>query len=137
MSNKESGIEGEPTEVPFSRLWPVMIAKIRRPQDFLPVHNVRYTDVRDENGVILYVDRYMSMNGSEEQIHEFIYEDEKGGAIRFVRQDTGDVVINAYHFDRKTIEYWLEDKEGRRIPWETPPGAVLNSIRATYQKAAE
>jgi len=68
MSTCGFGVEGEPTEVPFSKLWPVMVAKIRRPQDFLPVHNVRYTDVKDENGNVLYVDRYMTRNGREEEV---------------------------------------------------------------------
>jgi len=115
-----------------------MVHKIKNPGDFFTfVEKVVSEDRVDSNGVS-YV--YREMTSAHGTVVEDIYTFKDKGRIEFRVHKEDRVVVNQFVFDKKVIEYVLEDKQGNRLGWIKSPGArdgALQAIIKTYELAAK
>jgi hypothetical protein len=112
------------------RVWEAMVDKIYNTEKYLPVTNVKTTDIIPGQHV------YREMAYGEQQLNENIYYDKSRYEIRFVVVDEDSVHINIYYPDTGLLEYWQENKKGERIPWHVPKAGVLKAMEMT-KKVAE
>ena len=115
---------------PFDRIWSVMVDKIYHTSNYLPVTNVKTQD-RAPNHVF----RDMVFNG-EVFLHD-IYLDKDKGEIRFEVVDKDEVQVNKFSKNTNEIEYYLENKKRKRIPWNIPKETVLKAMAITKERTEQ
>ena len=118
-----------PIKAPNERVWAVMVDKVYNTAKYLPVTNVKTTDIVPGK----HVYREMSIFGK--QMNENIYLDEAHYQIKFDVVDVDEVHVNAYYPDTGLLEYWQENGKGERIPWNVPKGGALSAMEKTKEYA--
>merc|ERR1719228_2394739 len=118
----------------LKEIWNQMVIKIKHPNLYLPVDNVKTVD---HEGC---VGRSMEGKIIEENIYSTVFDGEVG-EIRFVVLERGvesDVeIINVLLKDPVRIEYYQRNKNTKeRIFWHAPKEACLHSINKTIENAA-
>jgi hypothetical protein len=118
-----------PIKAPHERVWAVMVDKVYNTEKYLPVTNVKTTDIIPGK----HVYREMLLNGRPK--NENIYLDESHYEIRFDVVDEDSIHVNKYYPDTGILEYWQENGKGQRIPWNVPKTIVLEAMKKTKEAA--
>jgi hypothetical protein len=118
-----------PIRAPRERVWAAMVDKIYHTEKYLPVTDVKATDIKP--GYHAY--REMRLQG--ETLIENIYFDESRCEIRATFMDNDEIHFNVYNPDTGILEYWQENTKGERIPWRVSKAIVLKAMEATKHAA--
>jgi len=135
------GVSSAPIEnCDADKLWKAMLVKIKQPNLFIPVVNVKITDCEG------FVKRSMEFAGdgpvAGTVVEENIYTDVKSGEIRSVRLDkdgkeTDMEIINVLHKDPVRIEYFQRSRSTKeRVPFKAPKAGGLATIAKTIEMAS-
>lgn len=128
----DMGVKCEmPVTVPPEEIWAAMIQKVYQPEKFLPVTNVKITDVIPGR----HAQREMVLMGHT--IREEIYLHESCYKIRGVALDEDSVHINEYSPDTGILEYYQENGKGERTSWKVPKAFALMAMEKTKDLAQE
>jgi len=124
----------------IKEIWNQMIIKIKHPELYLPVKNVKS---EDRDGFVYRTMEFAAdgpMKGT--LFEENIYEEFDGevGVIRFVTLKDGVVtdmeIVNELLKGPARIEYYQRNyKTGERIYWKAPAAPVMGSINKTIENA--
>jgi len=139
------GVKGNPIRgVSIDAVWVKMVLKIKHPEFFLPVKNVKTQDFGS------YVRREMVFAGKGHPLEGHVYKehiydtfDGRTGEIRFVivndeDEETDLEHVNVLNKDPATIEYFQRKRStGERVYWNAPRSAVEDAINKTVQMAGE
>jgi len=139
------GVTGAPIQgVGIDAVWEKMVLKIKHPELYLPVTNVKTQDFGS------YVKREMVFAGKGHPLEGHVYKehiydtfDGQTGEIRFVIVDDQDQEtdlehVNALNKEPATIEYYQRKRStGERVYWAAPRGAVKDAVAKTVTMAGE
>ena len=122
----------------LAKIWKHMVVKIKQPNLFLPVTNVKTEDCDG------YVKRSMELKTNGDVLKENIYSEFDGetGEIRFVvlkdGKETDNEIINALYKDPPRIEYFQRSiSSGERVHFGVPKHLVLEAISKTIEFARQ
>jgi hypothetical protein len=118
-----------PIKVPRKQIWAAMVDKMYNTENYLPVTNVKITDIVPGRHA------YREMIFYGELLKENIYFNETLYEIRAALVDEDKIHINIYHPDTGILEYWQENSKGKRISWDAPKADVLQAMQKTKEKA--
>ena len=118
-----------PIKAAPERVWAAMVDKVYNTSKYLPVTDVKTTDIIPGQHV------YREMRLNEKSMNENIYLDAEHYIIRFEVVDHDAVHVNAYDRETGLLEYYQENKKGERIPWNAPKKLVLAAMDKTKEIA--
>jgi hypothetical protein len=120
-----------PVTAPPEKVWAAMVLKIYEPEKFLPVTNVKVTEVIPGR----HVQREMVLVGRT--IREEIYLDESCYKIRGFAAGEDSAGINVYDPNTGILNYYKENVKGERIPWEIPKVFATMAMEKTKELVQE
>lgn len=118
-----------PIKAPVERVWAAMVDKVYNTSKYLPVTDVKTTDIVTGKHV------YREMRLGDKALNENIFLDAEHFIIRFHVVDKDEIHVNAYDRDTGLLEYWQENSKGERIPWNAPKKLVLVAMEKTKEVA--
>ena len=120
-----------PIKASTERVWAAMVDKMYNTEKYLPVTNVKTTDIVPGRHAL----REMLLGG--EPLNENIYFDEAKHDIRSAVIGKDEIHVNKYYPDTGILEYWQENAKGDRIPWSVPKAIVLKAMEKTREVAEQ
>ena len=129
--------------LPNEKIWTILLRKIQRPQDYLPVFDVITKPTEDGNGTYREMSiEVQTKDGVEtKRIVENIYAYESSYEVQFVVLSNDSIHINKIITSpegKRTLEFYLRLKDSEeRVPWNAPRDIALKGINAVLQKARE
>jgi hypothetical protein len=118
-----------PIKAPNEQVWKAMVDKIYNTEKYLPVTDVKITEIIPGRHV------YREMRRREKQLKENIYLDESRYEIRALVVDEDSIHVNVYHPDTGLLEYWQENGKGERTSWPVSKAAALEAMKKTKEVA--
>ncbi|UJR13021.1 hypothetical protein I4U23_000048 [Adineta vaga] len=111
---------------PFDRVWAAMLDKVYHADKYCPQF---VKGLKTEDRSPTHVHREIDIH---DQIrHEDVFLDEENGEMRFVDVDEDEVRVNKFHKNEQILEFWLENKKGKRIPWNNFQDEILLLMNST------
>ena len=118
-----------PIKAAPARVWAAMVDKMYNTEKYLPVTNVKTTDVIPGRHAV----RDMLLGG--QLLSENIYFDEVNYEIRSAVIGKDEIHVNKYDPETGVLEYWQENAKGDRILWPVPKAIVLKAMEMTKEVA--